>query len=229
MRICIIVPVLNEAANIRQFLSNLRTNAPDAHIIVADGESRDGTAQLARDLCDRVITSTPGRARQMNCGARVACGEVLWFLHADSEVPPNCLKQIMNALHDPRVVGGYFRMGFPRAEPVYRLSDTLAHYLGVLLRVRFGDHGIFCRRSAFEALGGYPDVPLMEDAELFRALLRLGRMSLITDRITTSARRYEQIGPYRLTSAYALIAALYVIGTPLPILSRIYRRMCIRT
>src|SRR5437763_450868 len=106
--VSIVVPVLDEAARIRKFLDHLRERAPGAEIIVADGGSGDGTAQLAAGHCDRVVTSAHGRATQMNTGADVANGGVLWFVHADSEVPRGCLDEIARALADPRTVGGCF-------------------------------------------------------------------------------------------------------------------------
>jgi rSAM/selenodomain-associated transferase 2 len=227
-QISIIVPVYNEAAVIRDFLRGLRVRAPEAEIIVVDGGSRDGTRELAADFCDQLITSGRGRATQMNTGARVAHGEILWFVHADVEVPAQCLSQISHALTDPGVVGGFFRIRLPRPQFVYRLTDSFAHYAGILLRMRCGDHGLFCRRSAFIDVGGYRDVLIMEDVEFFRALRRSGKVRRLKEFLTVSARRYEEVGPLRLSLWYGLIAALYAIGVPSPALASIYSRMCQR-
>jgi glycosyltransferase involved in cell wall biosynthesis len=148
--ISIIVPVRNEAAGIRLFLTRLRERAPAAEIIVADGESTDGTGEIARELCDRLIAATRGRAIQMNAGAGVASGEVFWFLHADVEVPKNSLAQIERQLRDPNAAGGFFRIQLPRDRMIYRFTDCFAHYAGRLLHIRCGDHGLFCRREIFE-------------------------------------------------------------------------------
>jgi rSAM/selenodomain-associated transferase 2 len=225
-RISVIVPVLDEAAGIREFLAHVRNRAPGAEIIVVDGGSADGTARLAADGCDRLLTSPRGRARQMNAGADVACGEVLWFLHADSQLPHSCLDEILRALADPRTIGGCFRIRFPRPEPIYRLNDALGNLGVVVLRCGYGDHGIFCLRDAFIAAGRYPDVPIMEDGDLYRALSRRGRMRLLAGQIVTSPRRYERVGPWRLTGAFALIAALWYLRVPHRDLARIYRRFC---
>src|SRR5207248_10015103 len=217
--------VYNEAALIRPFLQQLRERAPEAEIIVADGRSSDGTADLAAGLCNQLMMSEANRAAQLNLGARAATGDVLWFLHADVELPQECLPEIERILTEPSVAGGFFRIQLP-PNPVYRLTDSFAHYAGLFLRMRCGDHGIFCRRSAFTKVGGFPEVPLMEDVEFFRRLRRCGRVRHSDKRIKISPRRYEMIGRARLTLAYGLIATLYTLGVPLSVLARIYRRIC---
>jgi rSAM/selenodomain-associated transferase 2 len=225
MQVSVIVPVFNEAPLIRRFLAHLRERSPGAEIIVADGGSTDGTAELAANLCDRLVQSQRSRAHQMNSGADAAHGEILWFVHADAELPLECLDEIARIMHDSNVVGGYFRIRLPRGL-VYRLTDSFAHYAGILLRMRCGDHGIFCRRTAFVEVSGFPTVPLMEDVEFFRRLRNSGRVVCSEKRIMVSPRRYEAIGRARLTFAYGFIAALYVCGVPLSILDRIYQRTC---
>lgn len=223
----IIVPVLNEGAAIRPFLKQLRAHVGGAEIIVVDGGSTDDTRKLAAGLCDELVNSAPGRAAQMNAGTAVAQGEVLWFLHADVEVPRGCLGAIEEALMRRNVIGGYFRIRLPRSQPVYRLTDSFAHYAGMLLRVRCGDHGFFCRRTAFEQVGGIPKVGFMEDVEFFRALSRCGRMVAIAQRMIVSPRRYEAVGATRLTMAFGLIALLYAVGIPRNALASLYHRLCI--
>ncbi len=225
MQFSIIVPVFNEAPLIRRFLAHLRERAPGAEIIVADGGSTDGTADLAAGFCDQLVESQRGRATQMNAGTHAARGEILWFLHADAELPLQCLDEIARIMEDAHVVGGYFRIRLPGAL-VYRLTDSFAHYAGMLLRMRCGDHGIFCRRTAFVDIGGFPTVPLMEDVEFFRRLHRYGRVLHSEKRIVVSSRRYEAIGPARLTFAYGFIATLYIFGVSPSMLASIYKRMC---
>src|SRR6266571_1558635 len=223
----IIVPVFNEALLIRPFLKQLRARAPGAEIIVADGGSSDGTVDLATGFCDQLVKSESNRAIQMNTGASAARGDVLWFVHVDAELPLRCLDEIGRILDDPSVVGGYFRIRLPR-RLVYRLTDSFAHYAGIMLRMRCGDHGIFCRRTAFLDIGGFPKVPLMEDVEFFRQLYRSGRVTYSDKRILVSPRRYEAIGRTRLTLAYGFIATLYIFGVPLSMLASIYKRLCCR-
>jgi rSAM/selenodomain-associated transferase 2 len=225
MTISIIVPTLNEAELIQSFIKHLHERAPKAEIIVADAGSSDGTAELAAPFADRVIHAKPGRAAQMNAGALVAHGDILWFLHVDAEVPRNCLDEIERIMNDPRVAGGFFRIRLPRGW-VYRLTDSFAHYAGIMLQMRCGDHGLFCRRTVFLEIGGFPEVPLMEDVEFFRRLRHVGRVTCSQKRIVTSPRRYEMIGPLRLTLAYGVIATLYNFGVPLSKLASLYGRVC---
>ena len=227
MRVSVIVPVFNEAPLIRSFLSNLRQRIPGAEIIVVDGASTDGTDRLAQGFCDQLIRSSArSRAKQMNAGAEAAAGDLLWFLHADAEVPLESLNEISRIMSNPKVCGGFFRIRLPATRPVYRLTDGFAHYAGLLLGIRCGDHGIFSRRTAFVEAGRFPDVPLMEDVEFFRHLRRCGRVAYSNKRIATSARRFETVGPFRLTFAYGIIATLYLFGVPLPKLAAIYERTC---
>ena len=225
MQVSIIVPVFNEAPLIGRSLTHLRERAHEAEIIVADGGSTDGTVDFAAHLCDRLVESQRGRARQMNAGANAAHGDILWFVHVDADLPTQCLDEITRIMEDSNVVGGYFRIRLPAAL-IYRLTDNLAHYAGMLFRMRCGDHGIFCRRTAFAAIGGFPEVPLMEDVEFFRRLHRCGRVVHSKKRIVVSPRRYEAIGRARLTFAYGLIATLYIFRVSPPMLASIYQRMC---
>jgi rSAM/selenodomain-associated transferase 2 len=216
--------VRNEAALIEEFLRHIRERAGDAELLVVDGGSEDDTASRAARWT-RVLTAPPGRAQQMNGGARVAAGELLWFVHADSRVPEGALSMICAALADPRVAGGCFRLEIPRPNLVYRLSDRLGN-LGVdLFGMACGDHGLFVRRTVFEQIGGYPDVPILEDVELYRRARRRGAMRQLPAAIRTSPRRWERNGPWRTTAIYTTILALYVLGVPIQRLHRIYQRL----
>jgi len=222
--VSIIVPVLNEADLIQASLRRLRSLGPDLEIIVVDGGSSDGTWALAEPLGDRVISAPRGRASQMNAGAEIARGEVLWFMHADLNAPSHSIAQIQRALRHPRMVGGCFRLRFPRAEWIYRVSDSLGN-LGVnLFGFALGDHGIFCRRSAFHQVGGYPEVPILEDAEIYRRLRKEGRMVQLREEVVSDPRAFEAHGRYRTTAVYFSILSLYVLGVPIRVLNRIYRR-----
>ncbi len=161
----------------------------------------------------------------MNVGAAASSYDPLWFLHADSKLPPCAVQSIESLLADSRLAGGCFRLRFPRREWIYRVSDSLGN-LGVdIFGFALGDHGIFCRRTKFEEAGGFPEVPILEDAELYRRLRRLGKMRQIRDEIVSSPRRYEMLGPYRTTVFYILILALYVSGVRIETLHRLYRRL----
>jgi hypothetical protein len=160
----------------------------------------------------------------MNAGAAVATGDILWFLHADLRPPPNAIEEIQFALADDRVAGGCFCLRYPRREWIYRVADSLGN-LGVdVFGVALGDHGIFCRRSAFQCVGANPLVPILEDAELYRRVRRIGRMKQLPEEIVSDPRTFEKAGRYRTTAVYFLILALYVVGVPITGLNRIYRR-----
>ena len=220
----IIVPVLNEADLLDAFLQKLRRLAGDFEIIVVDGGSVDASRSIAETGADRVISAPRGRAAQMNAGATIARGDMLWFLHADLEVPADAIGKIRTALVDPRLIGGCFRLRYPRPERIYRVSDSLGNVGVDLFGFALGDHGIFCRRSAFREVRGYPDVPLLEAAEVYRRLRRQGRMSQVSDEIVSDPRTFEALGRYRTTAVYFAILTLYVLGVPIAVLNQIYRR-----
>jgi rSAM/selenodomain-associated transferase 2 len=220
--ISIIVPVFDEAALIGPFLAHLRVRAPGAEVIAVDGASQDRTRSIAAPLADVLISAPRGRASQMNAGAAIATGDIFWFLHADSGLPRDAVRDIRSALNDPRIAGGCFRLRLPSEKMIYRISDSLGN-LGVqVFGFALGDHGIFCRRTAFEKSGGYPDVPILEDAEIYRGLGRIGRMRQLRAEIISSPRSYQRWGPYRTTAIYFCILVLYVLGVPIRFLHSLY-------
>jgi rSAM/selenodomain-associated transferase 2 len=227
--VSVIVPVLNEAQLLGDFLRQVRAVSSDLEIIVVDGGSCDGSISIAEGLADLVIVAPRGRVSQMNAGAEIARGSVFWFLHADSNVPPASVERILAVLADPGIAGGCFRLRYPRREWIYRVSDSLGNVGVRLFGFALGDHGIFCRREAFTAAGGYPDVPILEDAELCRRLNRRGRMHQLREPIVSDPRTFEKCGRYRTTAIYFLILALYVIGVPIRWLNKIYCRFHART
>jgi rSAM/selenodomain-associated transferase 2 len=222
--ISVVVPVLNESWLIAGFLEHIRRLDPDLEIIVADGGSSDDTRLIAQSLADQVIVAPRGRATQMNAGAAIARGKVLWFLHADLRVPPDSIEQVRTVLVRSEAVGGSFRLRFPRRELIYRVSDSLGNAGVRIFGFALGDHGIFCRRSAFIRAGGYPDVPILEDAEICRRLKRHGTMVQVRREIVSDPRTFENCGRYRTTVVYFLILALYAAGVPIRWLHKIYRR-----
>jgi rSAM/selenodomain-associated transferase 2 len=194
----IIIPALDEAANLERLLPDLIARCPGAEIIVVDGGSADRTAEVVRRCPGaRYQTSARGRARQMNAGARAARGDVVLFLHADTVLPPGAPAAVARALADQGVAGGRFDVRFANPRWPFRVIAAFMNGRSRVTRIATGDQAIFLRRSAFEALGGYPDIPLMEDIELSRRLKRLGRMACLRLRVTTSARKWERDGILR--------------------------------
>lgn len=192
---------------------------------MVDGGSDDGTARVAARFPPvRLLTGPRGRARQMNAGAREARGDVLLFLHADTRLPDGALAAIPTALDDPRAVGGRFDVQFDSPRPLLR---TIACFMNLRSRVSgiaTGDQALFVRRSVFEATGGYPDMPLMEDIELCRRLKRRGRLAALRLRVTTSARKWEREGAVRTMALMWALRFLYMVGVSPARLHRWYYR-----
>ncbi len=230
----VVIPSRNEAAWIGRCLDGLerarvfaaRTGAlPGAlEVIVSDGGSRDATAAIVRKYEGvRWIEGTPGRGRQLRRAACRARGQVLWFLHADSVVPPAALSVIATRIADRSVALGAFRFAIAAPGWPYRLIEWGVRWRSEWLQLPYGDQGLFCRRADYEAVGGIPPIDLMEDVELVRALRRRGRVTVSPVALETSARRWRRGGLLRTTVRnYALIAA-WRLGAPTPALVRIAR------
>ena len=221
MHVSIVVPVLDEATIVRGFLEHLRATAPGAEIIVVDGGSKDGTMAICQGLADRILQTTPGRARQMNAGAEIAQGVILWFLHADSRISANSLAAIERSLSDLRTAGGCFRLQIVPSRWIYRVRDVIGDVCVGLFRIGLGDRGLFCRKQCFSVIGGYPDQPLLEDADFYCKLRGLGRVQLLAIKIQTSARRYEALGPIRTSLFYSFVMILYCARVPMSLLERL--------
>ncbi len=190
-----------------------------------DGGSTDATAAAAtRSPRVRLLTSPRGRARQMNAGARAARGDVLLFLHADTLLPDGALAAVDAAVGDPRVVAGRFDVRFDNRRPAFRMIAWFMNQRSRWSGISTGDQAIFVRREAFEALGGYPDMPLMEDVELCRRLKRRGRLAALRLRVTTSARKWEREGAVRTILLMWTLRLLYVAGVSPARLHRWYYR-----
>jgi rSAM/selenodomain-associated transferase 2 len=221
-RISIIVPARNEEAAIGETLRRLR-EPQVLEVIVVDGQSEDRTAEIARELADRVIGCGPGRARQMNRGAWEARGEILFFLHADTVPPQGFGRAIVAACAEPGVVGGRFDVELDDRRWPYRIVAAAINLRSRWSRLSTGDQGLFVLRSAFERLGGFPEQPLLEDLALSRALKRLGRIACLRERVRTSARRWQKDGLVRTILLMWTIRGLYALGVPPERLARFYR------
>lgn len=221
MRVSVIVPTLDEADVIARTLAHVR-RADDCEIIVTDGGSRDETRALARAVADRVIGAPRGRARQMNAGARAAGGQTLLFLHADSRPPDGFARLIAESLADPVVVGGRFDVRLDAAGWAFRMIETLMNLRSRWTRIATGDQGIFVRAETFAALGGFPDLDLMEDVEFSRRLKRCGRLACLRPRVCTSARRWQRHGVIRTILLMWGLRLAYCVGIPPDTLKAFY-------
>jgi rSAM/selenodomain-associated transferase 2 len=206
----VIVPVLDDADHLEGLLPHLRSECPDAEVIVVDGGSRDRTPLVARDCPGaRYLVSERGRARQMNAGARAARGDVLLFLHADTRLPPGASAAIVRALEDPVVASGRFDVSFSNPHWAFRMIAAFMNWRSRLTGIATGDQAIFVRRQVFDALGGYRDIPLMEDVELSARLKRCGRTGCLRLRVVTSSRKWERDGIVRTIVLMWALRLLY--------------------
>lgn len=221
MRVSVIIPTLNEATGIVQTIHQVR-QAGACEILVVDGGSEDGTPELARPLADRVLSAARGRARQMNAGARAATGDVVLFLHADTILPAAFPALLARSLRDPRVVGGRFDVRLDAAGWPFRLIETLMNVRSRWTKIATGDQAIFVRRNVFLALGGYPEIPLMEDVELSRRLKRVGELACLRARVTTSARRWRRDGIVRTIILMWTLRLGHFLGVPAAQLKAFY-------
>lgn len=213
MTLTVVIPALDEAANLARLLPDLERVCPGAEVLVVDGGSRDGTAKVVAGRPGvRLVPSARGRARQMNAGAAAASGDVLLFLHADTWLPDGAARAIEAALADPAVVGGRFDVRFDSQRPVMRMVAWFMNARSRATSICTGDQAIFVRRAVFEAVGGYADIPLMEDVELSRRLKARGRLAALRVRVTTSARKWEREGPLRTIGLMWTLRLLHFVG-----------------
>jgi rSAM/selenodomain-associated transferase 2 len=222
VQIVVLIPALAEAESIPRTVESARE--PGVDVVVVDGGSRDGTRERARAAGARVLGAAPGRARQLEAGRRAVEGDVLLFLHADTRLPSGFATAVREALADPDVVGGAFRLRFDRRTPALRLIEWGARVRGRLLALPYGDQGLFVRRTVLEALGGVPQVTIMEDLDLVHGMKQRGRLARLRLPVTTSARRYLERGVVRTFLRNVLAASAWALGIERSRVAAWYRR-----
>ena len=221
-RISIVIPVLDEAGRIVATLAALAPlRAQGAELIVVDGGSSDGTAALCKGLADAVLSAPRGRALQMNAAARAASGAVLLFLHADTTLPDDALTQIAQAVQTQP--WGRFDVRIAGRSPMLPVVAALMNTRSRLTGIATGDQALFVRRDAFDAVGGFPAQPLMEDIELCKRLRRLGRPACLRAKVVTSGRRWDSRGAWRTIGLMWRLRLLYWLGVPAERLAAAYR------
>ena len=203
VKVSVILPAMNEEASLPGAIRSAREAGAD-EVIVVDGGSSDRTVEIARSLADAVLRTSPGRASQMNAGVRAASGDILLFLHADTLLPPGSLDAVRAAVHDGGISGGGFSVLLAVSpfsslycKAILRLTGSMIGVRSKIFRSYTGDQAIFVRRDVFESIGGFPEIPLMEDVEFSRSLAARGKTLLLPVRISTSGRRWEASGPIR--------------------------------
>lgn len=220
--VSIIVPLLNEERVIGRLLDQLRPLLGACEVVLVDGGSTDATCGLIGDGF-QLITAPRGRGAQLNAGARVATGDVLFFLHADSMLPPDPLGEIRRVMRARRV--GCFGVRFEPTSPLMRICAALSNFRCYVRRIMFGDQGIFIERSLFFEMGGFPEIPLMEDYEFSLKLRARGfRPGATRRRIVTSARRYGTTPASRLRTMRLMVRLrrMYRAGAPPQEIARLY-------
>ncbi|EJO5345978.1 TIGR04283 family arsenosugar biosynthesis glycosyltransferase [Clostridium botulinum] len=221
--ISIIVPVLNEEKTIENLLRNLKKLKGEKEILIIDGGSKDCTRDIAFRY-GKVIESKKGRANQMNCGAKEAKGDILWFIHSDSIINYQCISAIEKAIYKEAHIGGGFPIYF------YDLNSLFMKYISKTSNIRagkfniyYGDQGIFVKKDVFFNMGGYPSLDIMEDLEFSFKLRKMGKLKLLPYYIGTSARRFKKAGQLKTHILMHKLRILYFMGVSTEKLNKIYR------
>lgn len=223
--ISIIIPVLNEAAVIQQTLGQLSADQ-GIEIIVVDGGSQDDTMILAQQATTtaKVITIIgQGRAGQMNAGADLAQSDILLFLHADTQLPPNFIDLVSKTLSQTNIIAGAFELAIEGSGRSLRWIEKLVKLRSHLLSLPYGDQGIFISKQAFMEVGGFADLPIMEDFEFVKRIKSRGKIAIAPAAVTTSGRRWQKLGVWQTTLINQLMIAGYYLGISPDKLGQFYR------
>lgn len=223
LSVSIVIPTLNEARRIVDVVHHAQALG-DVEVVVADGGSTDGTPTLALDAGARVVHSPRGRGPQLDAGAAAATGQVLLFLHADTQLPEDAIDHVRAALSDPDVVGGNF---FLRYVPYTRSGMFLTAWHHLRRRIFHsysGQSGVFVRRTAFDAIGGFGPLPVLEDQEFVHKLERTGETRHLPTWAETSARRFQN-REWKALGSWALVRAMHSVGVPARVIAKIYEEV----
>jgi rSAM/selenodomain-associated transferase 2 len=216
----IVVPVYNEAGILRSALARLRALVARESVVVVDGGSSDGSAEIAAEFFPVERSSRPSRGAQLNLGAARLETDVLLFLHADTALPAGFQQAIRSLLEDPRVVGGCFRLSFDDGHPVLAFYAWFSRFPARFFH--YGDQAFFARRGIFRRMGGYRPLPFLEDVDFLRRLKREGRFRIAPLPVVTSARRFREVGVIRQEILNLGLTALFELGISAERLARFY-------
>ncbi|MGF1615378.1 MAG: TIGR04283 family arsenosugar biosynthesis glycosyltransferase [Gammaproteobacteria bacterium] len=222
-RLSIVIPVLNDAAVLKSYLSLMQSLRRAGHeIVLVDGGSCDGTQDVARPLVDTVLSARRGRAYQMNAGAAIARGDVLVFVHADTRLPDDAAQQVCAAMRGRSAVWGRFDVRLSGRRWWARMIEWSMNWRSRVTGIATGDQAVFVRRCAFLRLGGFPELLLMEDIAMSRRLKRMARPVCLKARVTTSSRRWETHGWLRTMLLMWGLRLAFALGVNATSLARIY-------
>lgn len=221
-QVAIIIPALNEAASLESTLASLRAHRGE--IIVADGGSTDGTVEIALQRGYRVVSAPGGRGSQQNAGAKATQSGLLLFLHADTQLPEDFEREVRRILAMPGVFAGAFRLEISSSMRAVQWIQKAANWRSRFLQLPYGDQGLFMTRKVFEEVGGFRQLPIMEDFDLVWRLRQRGRIRLAKTNVITSARRWETVGPWKTTWINQVVIAGYLLGVSPRALASLYRR-----
>lgn len=232
-KISIIIPVVNEASNITRTLL-LARNAINIEIIVVDGGSQDETVEIVKSLGIKILSTPPGRAMQMNAGGAIATGDILLFLHADTLLPANFDMLIRQALFNYAIenqeseikppVAGAFELAIDAEIAGIRLVEKMVNWRSRFFSLPYGDQAIFLKADVFRDLGGFPEIPIMEDFVFIRHLKKLGKIAIVNVPVITSGRRWQKLGICKTTWINQIMIIGYYLGISPANLARFYRR-----
>lgn len=227
-KISIIIPVLNESAGINNTIEHLNglitSTGASAEIIVVDGDPEGKTIAAVQDQSVITVVGKTGRAGQMNKGASLAHGDIFLFLHADTRLPDESLKLVAAACARQARGAGAFDLAIASERRIFRLIETMANFRSHLTKIPYGDQALFFTAGYFRALGGFADVPVMEDVEIMRRVKKRGdKIVFLQQAVRTSPRRWEKEGIWKCTFRNWLLASLYVFGVAPQRLAKFYR------
>lgn len=223
--VSILIPIWEDATALRKILATISKFHGAHEVIIADASLSNQCAHIANEAGARVVRcARPGRGPQMNAAARVATGDVLIFQHADTELQQIHLDALRTAMRDPEISGGAFYRQFDSRHPRLMWLESLTRALADAGGTIYGDQSIFVRRTVFERMGGYRELPLMEDVDFSKRLLAEGRRVLLDPAIATSSRHHDRCGAWRTSFRNGLLLLLYRAGAPSDFLHAWYYR-----
>ena len=222
LNISIIIPTLNEEDNIALLAENIAGS--DIEVIIVDGGSHDRTVELAEKNNFPILSSTQGRAAQLNLGAAEAKGDILIFLHADTRLPENYKEEVAKILGQRENIAGAFRLSIENPTPAMRFIAACANLRSSLFQLPYGDQAIFVHKKSFIRLNKFPELPIMEDYLFIKEAKKYGRIGLSKKCVKTSARRWSKLGTVRTTLINQLVIIGYYCGVSPRRLASLYRR-----